>query len=100
LHKAIKAGKLSITTDKTIDPAEMLRVFGEPRPASVAPPEPPKTTPDTSALEAELAGLKAENAGLKATVAAIEAHNESLKQALLMLGHDRPRSRWWPWGKT
>jgi len=100
IQRAIKDGKLSQTPNKRIDPAEMLRVFGEPRPVLNAISTPPKATSEADSLKAELVGLKAENAGLKTTIAAIEAHNESLKQAMMMLGHDRPRRRWWPWGKA
>jgi hypothetical protein len=108
LNKAIKSGKLSLTTDKQIDPAEMLRVFGEPRPVLKSEPRPPKTTLETSGLEAEIAGLKATLAGLEAAVSGkdeiIAAKDEviaALKQTNLLLTHEHPssprRRRWWPW---
>ncbi len=99
IQRAIRTGKLSLTPDKRIDPAEMLRVFGEPEPARSGLAEPSKTTTETTGLEAELAGLKAENAGLKATLEANRQTIDVLKQSLALLGHDRARRRWWPWGK-
>ena len=100
IQRAIKAGKLSMTPDKRIDPAEMLRVFGEPEPARDAISTPPKPTTETTGLEAELAGLRAENAGLKATVEANRETIDVLKQSLALLGHDRAKRSWWPWGKA
>lgn len=98
IQRAIKAGKLSLTPDKRIDPAEMLRVFGEPEPVRAGSSVPPETTHDTSGLEAELAVLRAENAGLKATVEATRETIDVLKQSLALLGHDKPSRRWWQRG--
>lgn len=76
IGRDIKSGKLSLTTDKRVDVAEMVRVYGEPRvttqpvtkPAFNRPDEPDVTTlnqpePVTDAiramlLEAELAAAK------------------------------------------
>lgn len=100
IQRAIKTGKLSLTLDKRIDPAEMFRLFGEPRPAHEAVSTPPKPTHETTGLEAELAGLRAENAGLKATIEASRETIDVLKQSLALLGHDLPkRAGWWPWRK-
>jgi hypothetical protein len=99
IQRAIKTGKLSLTTDKRVDPAEMLRVFGEPEPARAGLAEPPNTTHDTAGLEADLAALKAENAGLKATLEANRETIDVLKQSLALLGHDPVRRRWWKWGR-
>lgn len=88
IQRAIKDGKLSLTPNKRLDPAEMLRVFGEPRPVSDANPAPPKATPETTHFEAKIAALEA-------TVAAQAKHIESMDRAMLMLDHDRPRRRWW-----
>jgi hypothetical protein len=94
LNKAIKSGKLSLTTDKQIDPAEMLRVFGEPRPVLKSEPRPPKTTLETSGLEAAVSGKDEIIAAKDEVIAA-------LKQTNLLLTHEHPssprRRRWWPW---
>lgn len=101
IQRAIKSGKLSLTTDKQIDAAEMLRVFGEPGPAAGTNLGPPKTTHDAAGLEVENSGLKAEIAGLKATLAATEAHVESLREAMLRLTHAPSQGRrWWPWRRS
>jgi hypothetical protein len=60
IQRAIKRGKLSLTPHKTIDPAEMLRVFGEPEPAPSRPNEPlepPPSHPDSSAADARIAAF-------------------------------------------
>lgn len=70
IQRAISIGKLSVLADGTIDPSEMVRVFGEPasqlsRPMSrltvpdEATNEPPLSHPDTSKLRAEIEHLKA-----------------------------------------
>lgn len=100
IQRAIKDGKLSLTPDKRIDPAEMLRVFGEPRPVLNAISTPPKATSEADSLKAELVGLKAENAGLKATLDASRQTIDALKQSLALLIHDPPKRRRWPWNKA
>lgn len=95
IQRAIKAGKLSMTPDKRIDPVEMLRVFGEPEPAREAISTPPKPITETVGIEVELASLRAENAGLKATVEASRETIDVLKQSLALLGHDRTSRHWW-----
>ena len=94
---AIKSGKLSLTTDKSIEPAEMLRVFGEPsRPASRL------TVPDEPTPEwLRMASLERENALLQQTIAAQVGTIAALEQANRLLTHDRTaKRRWWPWSKA
>lgn len=108
IQRAIKSGKLSLTPEKTIDPAEMSRVFGEPlsRLASrliepleaggeplVSHPDPDRLT----ALEIENAALRAERDGLRELVS---SKDETIA-AMRLLTHDvAPRKRrWWPWGR-
>lgn len=113
LTKAIKAGKLSLMPDKRIDPAEMLRVFGEPRPVPDPDTRPPKAIQDPSGLEAKIAGLETEidrlrkieidHAGLAATVAAQHANLADLRAQVLRLTHEQPpilpsRRHWWQRG--
>lgn len=112
IQRAIKTGKLSLTMDKRIDAAEMLRVFGEPRPALNATSTPPKTIDpmdvyqhNLALMEAQKELLQAENAmlrdQLRETVAAKDANLADLRAEVLRLAHDRPRPRrqWWRWGK-
>lgn len=96
IQRAIKAGKLSLTPNKKIDVAEMVRVFGEPKPARhgvseplVASPEPPRS--------AGVDPKDARIAELQATVTAQAKHIESLDRAMQLLGvdRDRPKRRWW-----
>lgn len=96
IQRAIKAGKLSLTTDKTIDPAEMLRVFGEPSRSGAGSKEPPGTIPEP-ALSAGVNPKDARIAELEATVTAQAKHIESLDRAMQLLGVDRalPKRRWW-----
>jgi len=110
IQRAIKTGKLSLTMDKRIDAAEMLRVFGEPRPALNATSTPPKTIDpmdvyqhNLALMEAQKELLQAENAmlrdQLRETVAAKDANLADLRAEVLRLAHDRPRRQWWRWGK-
>lgn len=93
LQRAISTGKLSILADGTIDPAEMLRVFGEARGGPPAPqggpPEPPVRHPLSQGNEATLI---AENQALRAAlavkeelIAAKDRHIGDLSQALRLL---------------
>jgi len=109
VQRAIASGELSVNTEKLIDPAEMLRVFGEPKrpgPAQghVAGPsnatiEPPAPDP---AQAARIAVLEAEMAGLRATMAAKDSHIEDLRGQVRLLTHDAikpvPKRRWWQFG--
>lgn len=113
IQRAVADGKLSLTGQKLIDPAEMLRAFGEPKrphgpdhgPAS----SPDKTTqmalPD-QAQASRIAVLEAELAGLKATLAAKDSHIEDLRGQVRLLTHDgagvgasaKSKKPWWRWG--
>lgn len=108
IQRAIKAGKLSLTPDKTIDPAEMVRVFGEPSRAPSRPTEPHEATPRATRDEAKIAELEAEivrlrqfeieRAALAATVAAQAANLADLRAQVLQLTHEPApasgRKRW------
>jgi hypothetical protein len=56
IQRYIRAGKLARTPDKSIDPAEMVRVFGEPKAAKLESAGPDRIP----LLEAEMAGLRRE----------------------------------------
>lgn len=98
IQRAIKAGKLSLTTDKRIDPAEMLRAFGEPLGRSSANRSIPENTGESTA---QTKVLRAEIEHLKAMLAEKDTHIDDLRQAL-RLGHDKSAHsrRWWPWAKA
>lgn len=114
----IKAGRLTATTDatgkKTVDTAELERVFGPLGvvAATVASDSEPRQTATTKtvaattesdnpdkAYEARISALETAITHRDEIIAAKEKHIESLDRAMLMLGHDRPRRRWWRWGK-
>jgi hypothetical protein len=99
LQRAIKAGKISLTTDRTIDPAEILRVFCEPSRLMSRPTVPDEPTPERH----RMASLERENALLQQTIAAQAGTIAALEQANRLLTHDRPpelrRRRLWPWSK-
>jgi hypothetical protein len=99
IQRAISSGKLSRTTDKLIDPAEMLRVFGPASSRSNEPVEPPNEPPAQDV--AQLAALRAENAALRELVKRADAERDrALETVQRLLTHDRPgRSRWWPFGR-
>lgn len=111
IQRAIKAGKLSLSAEKTIDKAEMVRVFGEPSDRLVSRPaipdeaggEPGLWHPIHArivALEAENSSLKVELAGTREALAAKDENLADLRAEVLRLAHERPaRRRWWPWGK-
>jgi len=108
IQRAISAGEISVTTEKLIDTAEMVRKFGEPKrpnePASgqtSIPPdatlEPPHADP---AQAARIAVLEAEITGLKATLLAKDGHIEDLRGQVRLLTHDSHaksviKRRWW-----
>lgn len=98
IQRAIAAGELSLTADKLIDPAELLRVFGpahsRPSEPLVPPPEPPAQDP------AQLAALRAENAALRELLGAKDANLADLRaQVQLLTYHKAPRRSWWPFGR-
>lgn len=94
LYRAIKEGRLSATVDATgqkqVDTAELLRVFGELKPASdnghssatVTPPQ--RETPDTTA---KLALLEAELRHARELLAVRESQIEDLRHTVLLLEH-------------
>lgn len=96
VQRAIRAGKLSLTPEKRIDPSEMLRVYGEPiRPASQ------QTRPDESTHDpARIASLQAEIQSRDREIKLLEQNLVDLRSQVQMLTHDRPRRRaWWPWSR-
>lgn len=102
IQRAIKDGKLSLTPDKRIDPAEMLRVFGEP-----SRPESHQTRPDNSTYEPPLREreLEAKVEHLTALLAAKDENLADLRAQVLRLSHDIPepfpsRRQWWPFRKA
>lgn len=99
LQRAIKAGKLSLTPDKTIDPTEMLRVFGEPsRPESR-----PKVPAEPTQESARLIQLETENVMLRELVKSKDENLTDMRAQVQRLTHDngtaQSRSTWWPWGR-
>lgn len=95
IQRAIKAGKLSILDDGLIDPAEMLRVFGEGRSHQREPLEPDKTATHETALQAEIQALRAALAAKDEVIAAKDRNLEDLRQALKLLeGPPTQRSLW------
>ena len=89
LQRAISSGKLSVLPDRTIDPAEMLRAFGE---AKGGPPGhqneplgPPPGRGDEVDFQAEIRMLKAQVEAKEALLSAKDRHIEDLSQALRLL---------------
>lgn len=98
IQRAISAGELSVTGDKLIDPAELLRVFGPAKSRSAEPFVPPTEPagPDP-AQAAQLAALRAENTALRELLEAKDANLADLRSQVRLLTHDgAPRRRWWP----
>ena len=101
VQRAVTSGKLSLTGDKRIDPAEMTRFFGPPRSAA----EPARASqirpigPADAALEN--ARLRAENEALRDLVQRADAERDrALDTVQRLLTHDgAPRRRWWPFGR-
>lgn len=108
IQRAIKDGKLTADADGRLDPADLLRVLGEPRgTAGDRPDEPSRTTPEPGVHEVEIARLRAEleaaHALLAAKDATISAKDETIA-ALRLLTHEQPATtpakpsrRWWQW---
>ena len=69
IYRKLKVGELCAETDEdgtvVIDPAELTRVFGEPRPPGETSPATVLDTSETERLRAENALLRAENADLR-----------------------------------
>jgi hypothetical protein len=100
LQRAIKAGKLSLTPDKTIDHAEMLRAFGEPNRPEIRPVVPDEPTHEP----ARIVKLETENAMLRELVRSKDEHLADMRNQVQRLTHEsgpaRSRHSWWPWGKA
>lgn len=104
LQRAVVSGKLSVSSEKLIDPAEMVRVFGEPKrpagPAQSGPAIPAEATPEPPVLAVENARLQAENEALRDLVRRADAERDRALDVVRLLTHDgAPRRRWWPFGK-
>ena len=99
IQRAIKAGKLSLLADNSIDPSEMVRAFGEPashhQNRLTAPDEP---TVSRVVSHQETALLRAENEHLRAMVAEKDARIDDLRNAMRLLegpkGSAPRRSLW------
>lgn len=106
IQRAISAGKLSVTAEKLIDPAEMVRAFGEPKPAQSRPETPDvashEPTQEPVHLAVTIARLEAENAALRDLVQRADAERDrALDTVQRLLAHDgTPRRRWWQFGRT
>lgn len=108
IQRYIRDGKLSQTTDKAIDPTEMLRVFGEPPGRSSTGTTRPESTGESAApikaLQTELSVLRTRLADKDAIIAAQAANLADMRGQVQRLTHDsgpaRSRRSWWPWGKA
>jgi hypothetical protein len=89
LQRKISSGKLSVLADGTIDPSDMLRVFGEakggPDNGSHEPLEPPAGHNNESVLRAEIQTLRTALAAKDELIAAKNKHLDDLGQALRLL---------------
>lgn len=108
LQRHVAAGKLSQTTDATgkpgIDPAEMVRVYGEPGRSQAGPIRPPEAATEATIEQAtKVARLEAEVSGLRDLVAEKDRRISDLQNAVALLGHEKAeqpaRRKRWPWGK-
>ncbi|MDT7088358.1 DNA-binding protein, partial [Citrobacter europaeus] len=123
IYKLLKSGELSYTSVvkhgksvKTIDTAELMRVFGTLEVVSGEQSDTVKfdgvTTPVNSdvlqSLQHQITLLQAENAGLKDAVNARDEHISSLRQAMQLLEHkpntsdpqNFPAKSWWQFWKS
>ncbi|WP_437891657.1 excisionase family DNA-binding protein [Phytobacter sp. V91] len=123
IYKLLKSGELSYTSVvkhgksvKSIDTAELMRVFGATGVVSVGKSDTVKfdDTPTSvnsdflQSLQHQVSLLQAENAGLKDAVNARDEHISSLRQAMQLLEHkqsapDRqsvPAKSWWQFWKA
>jgi chromosome segregation ATPase len=112
LYKDIQRGRLTATVSATgerqVEPAELIRVYGElsvaeATTATVA--ERQELTAMATAHDPELAQLRAQVAALEARLADKQQHIEHLAQAMRLLEHRPateplpPRRSWWPFGR-
>ena len=98
IQRAVSSGKLSVLPDGTIDPAEMLRAFGEakggPQGHYNEPLGPHLGREDEMAFQAEIRVLKAQIEAKEALLSAKDRHIEDLSQALrLLAGPPAPASQ-------
>ncbi|EBV6526765.1 helix-turn-helix domain-containing protein [Salmonella enterica subsp. enterica serovar Anatum] len=123
IYKLLKSGELSYTSVvkhgksvKTIDTAELIRVFGAIEVVNVAKSDtvkfddmPTSVNGDfLQSLQHQLTLLQAENAGLKDAVNARDEHISSLRQAMQLLEHKQsasdpqsvPAKSWWQFWKS
>ncbi|MEQ4925517.1 DNA-binding protein [Proteus hauseri] len=103
LHKYIKQGRLSTTTDqntgkKTIETSELIRVFGKisnlpttisDSITSVSKLQ-PETQNDTQSLQAKLQLLEQENTHLKAEKELLSKNLDDIRQAMLLIESKLP----------
>lgn len=114
IDRDVASGKLSLTPDKLIDPAEMIRVYGEPkgqqgRPKAEAS-EPAEATPEATGKASEIVALQAKLKVAEAMLAKeqeerareradLQRNIDTLTTAMQLLGHDRApdpkKKRWW-----
>ncbi|WP_411695892.1 helix-turn-helix domain-containing protein [Citrobacter freundii] len=123
IYKLLKSGELSYTSVvkhgkslKTIDTAELMRVFGSLEVVSGGKSDtvkiddiPTSVNSDfLHSLQHQLTLLQAENAGLKDAVNARDEHISSLRQAMQLLEHKQsasdlqsvPAKSWWQFWKS
>lgn len=123
IYKLLKSGDLSYTsvvkhgkTVKTIDTAELMRVFGALEVVSDSKSDTVKFDDGSTAVNSDLLQslqhqvtlLQAENVGLKDAVNARDEHISSLRQAMQLLEHKQsvsdlqnvPAKSWWQFWKS
>lgn len=123
IYKMLKSGELTYTSVvkhgksvKTIDTAELLRVFGTLEVVNTSNGDTVKFDDGTTAvnsdflqsLQHQVTLLQAENAGLKDAVNARDEHISSLRQAMQLLEHKQsvsdpqnvPAKSWWQFWKS
>ncbi|MFG0370184.1 excisionase family DNA-binding protein [Citrobacter sp. zjy_2] len=123
IYKLLKSGELSYTSVvkhgkpvKTIDTAELMRVFGAIEFVTVGKSDAVKfdemstsvNSDFLQSLQHQLTLLQAENAGLKDAVNARDEHISSLRQAMQLLEHKQsasdpqsvPAKSWWQFWKS
>lgn len=123
IYKLLKSGELSYTSVvkygksvKTIDTAELIRVFGAIEVVSLGNGDAVKFDDMSTSLNSDflqslqhqLTLLQAENAGLKDAVNARDEHISSLRQAMQLLEHKQsasdpqsvPAKAWWQFWKS
>lgn len=123
IYKLLKSGELSYTSVvkhgkslKTIDTAELMRVFGSLEVVSGGKSDTVKIDDISTSvnsdflhsLQHQLTLLQAENAGLKDAVNARDEHISSLRQAMQLLEHKQsasdlqsvPAKSWWQFWKS